>query len=365
MASRGHDGALWVKLYELELQLRLMRAARGEVVDEVEVEEEGDVAWWNVAAEGTRRGRQYDAYMRRRDARRTLGGVAAAAASSEEEKGQRIRWREARAAAGRPSPLAFNCTGAARDVQEVKRTPAVSIPTTPRKENGALPRARTVNTSASSASGGTAKASHKKRSSHGVVPSDFGESVTPRPFLRRGSGTGGATARLRAPPPRVHDLPLSDVIIGSPRRQPPPPSARRHSRSVSELPFHHTAAVLDSPRSAVELPPPQAARARKRWSSPETPRSMLSAAAAASGDSHKDFAKGLKKLLSFVRKSSSKSVHHHCPARHAGKPVSTGLSTAATASAPVTAYSLLDGPFDRGSLEGRQFPMTQAVGITG
>ncbi|KAG8050107.1 hypothetical protein GUJ93_ZPchr0009g488 [Zizania palustris] len=344
MASRGQDGALWVKLYELELQLRVMRAARGEALDEVEVEEEGNFAWWNVAAEGTRRGRQYDAYMRRRDARRMMGGVAAAAASSSEEKGQRIRWREARAAAGRPTLLAFNCTGATRDVQEVKRTSAVSIPTTPRKENGALPRARTVNTGASSASGGTAKASHKKRSSHGVVPSDFGESVTPRPFLRRGSGTG------------------------APGRQPPPPAARRHSRSVSELPFHHTAAVLDSPRSAMELPPSQAARARKRWGSPETPRSMLSSSAtAAGGDSHNDFTKGLKKLLSFMRKSSSssKSVHHHCPARHAGKPESTGLSTAATASSPVTAWSLIDGPFDRGSLEGRQFPMTQAVGITG
>ncbi|KAL5200979.1 hypothetical protein ABZP36_035333 [Zizania latifolia] len=332
MASRGHNGELWAKLYELELQLRLMRmrAARGEVEEEGDVIARAGGAWWNVAAEGTRRGRQYDAYMRRRDARRTLGGVAAAAS----EEGQLTRRREARAtAAGRPGPLALNCTGAARDTQEVKRTPAVFIPTTPRKENGGLPRARTVSSGASSASGGTAKSSHQRRSSLGVVPSDFGESVTPRPFLRRGSGTGGATTLLRAAPPRVHDLPLSDVAIGSPRQQPPPPAARRHSRSVSELPFHH-AVELESPRSAVELPPPQAARARKRWGSPETPRAMLSAAAA---DSHKDFAKGLKKLLSFVRKSSSsKSIDQHCPARPTGKSASTGWSTAATAMAPVT-----------------------------
>ncbi|KAG8056873.1 hypothetical protein GUJ93_ZPchr0002g25247 [Zizania palustris] len=335
MASRGHNGALWAKLYELERQLRLMRmrAARGEVEEEGDVTARAGGSWWNVAAEGTRRGRQYDAYMRRRDARRTLGGVAAAA----EEEGQLTRRREARAAvAGRPSPLALNCTDVARNAQEVKRSPAVFIPTTPRKENGGLPRTRTVNTGASSASGGTAKSSHQRRSSLGVVPSDFGESVTPRPFLRRGSGTGGATTLLRAPPPRVHDLPLSDVAIGSPRQQPPPLAARRHSRSVSELPFHH-AVELESPRSAVEVPPPQAARARKRWGSPETPRAMLSAAAAA--DSHKDFTKGLKKLLSFMKKSSSssKSIDQHCPASPpAGNSATTGWSTAATATAPVT-----------------------------
>ncbi|KAF0913954.1 hypothetical protein E2562_025368 [Oryza meyeriana var. granulata] len=362
MAGRGH-GALWVKLYELELQLRLMRAARGEEVVVVEEEEEegndddvvpvsraGGEWWWSVAAEGTCRGRQYDAYMRRRDARRHtmgVGGVAAAATERREEEGQTTRQRggaRAAAAAGRPSPLALNCG-------DVKRSPGVSVPTTPRKESGALPRARTVNTGAAATSGGTARSSHQRRSSLGAVPSDFGDSVTPRPFLKRGSGTGGATTtpRLHAPPTaRVHDFPPSDVAMASPRRPPPQrdqlaqvAARRRHSCFGSELPLHHhtAAAVLDSPRSTVELPSPQPLRARKKWGSPETPRAILSSSG--TGDSHKDFAKGLKKLLSFVRKSSSSSKsggdQQHSPARPAaGKPViSTGWPAAAAA--PVTA----------------------------
>jgi hypothetical protein len=119
---------------------------------------------------------------------------------------------------------------------------------------------------------------------------------------------------------------------------------RHHSRSVSELPLHHHhhhhTAALDSPRSAVELPSPQPLRARKQWGSPETtttpptPRAILSSAG---GDSHKDFAKGIKKLLSFVRKSSSKNGgdQQHSPARPAaGKPVmGTGWPAAAAAPA--------------------------------
>ncbi|XP_040383205.1 uncharacterized protein LOC121055283 [Oryza brachyantha] len=381
MAGRGRGhAALWVKLYELELQLRLMRAARGEAVvveedggdddDDVDVSRAGSEPWWSVAFAAaaaetdTCRGRQYDAYMRRRDARRHTmgGGVAAAAVTERREEGQTARprggagagARAAAAATGRLSPLAVSCA-AGRDMQEVKRSPAMSTPTTPRKETGGLPRTRTVN-------GGTAKpSSHQRRSSLGAVPSDFGESVTPRPFLRRGSGTGGATTttttpRLRAPPARVHDLQANDVAMASPRRPPPPrdqlaqAAARRrhHSRSVSELPLHHhtATAALDSPRSAVELPlPSPSPRPRKQWGSPETPREILTVASSGGGDSHRDFAKGLKKLLSFVRKSSSSSnsksggdQHHSSPARPPRKaPVISRGWHAAAAASPVTA----------------------------
>ncbi|KAF2916362.1 hypothetical protein DAI22_09g113600 [Oryza sativa Japonica Group] len=310
MAGRGH-AALWVKLYELELQLRLMRAARGEegaAAAADDDDEVGDVAS-RAGAEGACRGRQYDAYMRRRDARRhTTGGVAAAASERQTTRPRGGARAAGGGGGGRLSPLALNCAAA-----QVK--------------------------------------------SLGAVPSDFGDCVTPRPFLRRGSGTGGATTttsttpRLRAPPtPRVHDVPpISDAATASPRRPPPPrdqlaqAAARRrhHSRSVSELPLHHHhTAALDSPRSAVELPSPQPLRARKQWGSPETtttpptPRAILSSAG---GDSHKDFAKGIKKLLSFVRKSSSKNGgdQQHSPARPAaGKPVmGTGWPAAAAAPA--------------------------------
>ncbi|XP_052168709.1 uncharacterized protein LOC127785312 [Oryza glaberrima] len=355
MAGRGH-AALWVKLYELELQLRLMRAARGEegaAAAADDDDEVGDVAS-RAGAEGACRGRQYDAYMRRRDARRhTTGGVAAAASERQTTRPRGGARAAGGGGGGRLSPLALNCAAA-----QVKRSPpGVSTPTTPRKESSAvvLPRARTVNTGAAAA-----KPAHRRRSSLGAVPSDFGDCVTPRPFLRRGSGTGGATTttsttpRLRAPPtPRVHDVPpISDAATASPRRPPPPrdqlaqAAARRrhHSRSVSELPLHHHhhhhTAALDSPRSAVELPSPQPLRARKQWGSPETtttpptPRAILSSAG---GDSHKDFAKGIKKLLSFVRKSSSKNGgdQQHSPARPAaGKPVmGTGWPAAAAAPA--------------------------------
>ncbi|KAB8110696.1 hypothetical protein EE612_048092 [Oryza sativa] len=85
MAGRGH-AALWVKLYELELQLRLMRAARGEegaAAAADDDDEVGDVAS-RAGAEGACRGRQYDAYMRRRDARRHTTVARAAAASSDD-----------------------------------------------------------------------------------------------------------------------------------------------------------------------------------------------------------------------------------------------------------------------------------------
>uniref|UniRef100_A0A0E0ESL0 Uncharacterized protein n=1 Tax=Oryza meridionalis TaxID=40149 RepID=A0A0E0ESL0_9ORYZ len=359
MAGRGH-AALWVKLYELELQLRLMRAARGEEGVAAAADDDDDDVASRAGAEGACRGRQYDAYMRRRDARRHTTGGVAAAASERQTIRPRGGARPAAAAGGRLSPLALNCAAA-----QVKRSPpGVSTPTTPRKESSAvvLPRARTVNTGAAAA-----KPAHRRRSSLGAVPSDFGDCVTPRPFLRRGSGTGGATTtttpRLRAPPtPRAHDLPLiidaaTATATASPRRPPPPRDQlaqavarrRHHSRSVSELPLHHHhhhhhhTAALDSPRSAVELPSPQPLRARKQWGSPETtttttptPRAILSSDG---GDSHKDFAKGIKKLLSFVRKSSngSKSTvdQQHSPARPAaGKPVmSTGWPAAAAAPA--------------------------------
>uniref|UniRef100_A0A0D9XE39 Uncharacterized protein n=1 Tax=Leersia perrieri TaxID=77586 RepID=A0A0D9XE39_9ORYZ len=332
MASRGH-AALWVKLYELELQLRLMRAARGEdVLAMADYYGEGDDdAVSRVAGGGdvgTCRGRQYDAYMRRRDARRhthTLGGVAASSPTERREEGQTPR---PRGGGG-----------------EAKRSPAgTSVPaTTPRKESGALllPRARTVN--AVAVSGGAARHHHHRRSSL-----DFGDSVTPRPFLKRGSGTGGAattTPRLRTPTARAHEIPHSDtnaITMASPRQQPhlsPAPARRHHTRSMSELPLQlHTAAA------AIEMPSPSP-RARKQWGSPETtPRAMLysSSSSGGGGESHKDFAKGLKKLLSFVRKSGSKSgggeQQPHSPARRAaaGKPVMsrTGWHAAAAAAPP-------------------------------
>ena len=67
----------------------------------------------------------------------------------------------------------------------------------------------------------------------------------------------------------------------------------RHARSVSELPPE--AAALASPQ----------ARARMRWGSPERPAAMFSAASA--GDSHRVLSKGLRKLLSFVRKGGGRS----------------------------------------------------------
>ena len=197
----------------------------------------------------------------------------------------------------------------------------------------------------------TRPSSHHQWRNNLSVFAEFGECATPRPFLKRGTGTGGAAAPARLRTTRVHDLPTLDVAI-TPRPLPQQQEqeelghahahtqAPRHFRSVSELPFE--TAALASPQ----------VRARKRWGSPERPTSMFS-------DSHKDMSKGLKKLLSFVRKGGrSGGGDQPVPApspRGSGKPVSKEWS----------GCSHVDVPFDRASLDGHRFPMTRAVGISG
>ena len=161
--------------------------------------------------------------------------------------------------------------------------------------------------------------------------------------------------RLRTP--WVHNLPAFDVASSTSRARPLEPAhahAPRHARSVSELPFD--AAALASPQAQ--------AWARKRWGSPERPAAMFSAASA--GDSHRDLSKGLRKLLSFVRKGGGRSSgagdQQPFPApspRGGGKPVSKGWAGCSPVDVPlVDRASLLD-------LEGHRFPMTRAVGISG
>lgn len=343
MASHGgHDhDALWAKLWELELQLaayKLLHAARRGEEDDAGA----DGARVPAGAGACRRGRQYDAYMRRRDARRV--SVAAAAKSQQQPMpsgGTRT--------GGRPSPLTVKC--AARDTPQVRRTvpSGVSVAATPRKEHGKLPlpRSRTVSSGAPVAR----PQSHRRRNS---VGGDLGDCATPRPFLRRGSGTGGAIGNLRSP--RVHDLPSASP---SPRRPPQDQfatkvAAGRHLRSVSELPLHATAAAaMESPRWAETLRPSQS-RARKRWGSLESPPPVIFSAPAT--NPHMDLAKGLRKLLSFVRKGKSSERQRSDGGRESGdgKPVKGW-----------TACSVLDGPFERASLEGHRFPMTRAVGTSG
>ncbi|RLN34188.1 hypothetical protein C2845_PM03G35680 [Panicum miliaceum] len=362
MASHHHD-ALWAKLHELEVQLaayKLLRAARGG-------EDAGTPGCWDGAAGTTPggsacRGRQYDAYMRRRDARR----VAAASAELQQQAAKARQLRATRAAP--VSPRALRC--AARDAQEAgaatprlaaaqaRRTPpAVSIPSTPRRDAAALPRSKTV-TGGGGAAGSPARPSHHQRRNSLGALAEFGECATPRPFLKRGTGTGGAAAPARLRTPRVHDLPAIDVASSTPRPLPPPQEpahahAPRHARSVSELPLE--AAALASPQAQ--------ARARKRWGSPERPAAMFSGASA--GDSHRDLSKGLRKLLSFVRKGGGRSAgagageQQPFPApspRGGGKPVSKGWAGCSPVDVPLV---------DRASLEGHRFPMTRAVGISG
>uniref|UniRef100_A0ACD5Y1N9 Uncharacterized protein n=1 Tax=Avena sativa TaxID=4498 RepID=A0ACD5Y1N9_AVESA len=331
MASHDQD-ALWAKLWELELQLaayKLLHAARWE-------EDDTDGAREHAGTTGSCcRGRQYDAYMRRRDARR---------ASAAEVQQPRPSARTL----GRPAPLTVKC--AARDTPQVRRS--LPVATTPRKEP--LARSRTVSGGGAHAAARPQSQSHQRRNS---VGGDLGgDCATPRPFLRRGSGTGGATRYLQSP--RVHDLP-------SPR---PPQDhlvtkaapAGRHLRSVSEVPFHATAAAaatMESPRWA-ETPTLAQARARKRWGSLESPPPALFSAAAT--NPHMDLAKGLRKLLSFVRKSKS-SDHQH----GGGGGRESGGGKPVKGWAEVAACYGLDGPLDRARLEGHRFPMTRAVGTSG
>ncbi|KAG2635236.1 hypothetical protein PVAP13_2NG338900 [Panicum virgatum] len=350
MASHHHD-ALWAKLHELEVQLaayKLLRAARG-----------GGAA--GTAPGGAAcRGRQYDAYMRRRDARRV---------SAEQQQAAKARATRAAGRATPVSPRAVRC--AARDAMEAgaatprlataqaKRTPpALSIPSTPRRDAAALPRSRTV--TGGGAAGSPARPSHHQRRNSLGALAEFGECATPRPFLKRGTGTGGAAAPARLRTPRVQDLPAIDVTSSTPRPLPPQQEpahahahAPRHARSVSELPFD--AAALASPQAQ--------AWARKRWGSPERPAAMFSAASA--GDSHRDLSKGLRKLLSFVRKGGGRSSgagdQQPFPApspRGGGKPVSKGWAGCSPVDVPLVDRASLD-------LEGHRFPMTRAVGISG
>jgi len=309
MASHHHD-ALWAKLHELEVQLaayKLLRAARGgEDAAAPGCGGDGAAAGTTTPRGGACRGRQYDAYMRRRDARRV---------SAEQQQAAKARATRAAGRATPVSPRAVRC--AARDAMEAgaatprlataqaKRTPpALSIPSTPRRDAAALPRSRTVTGGGGGAAGSPARPSphHQRRNSLGAL-AEFGECATPRPFLKRGTGTGGAAAPARLRTPRVHDLPAIDVGASTPRPLQEPAHAHayapRHARSVSELPFD--AAALASPQAQ--------AWARKRWGSPERPAAMFSVASA--GDSHRDLSKGLRKLLSFVRQGGGRSGRRH------------------------------------------------------
>jgi len=73
MASRRRHDALWAKLHELEVQLaayKLLRAARGWGGEDAGAPGCGVGAAGTAPGGAACRGRQYDAYMRRRDARR-------------------------------------------------------------------------------------------------------------------------------------------------------------------------------------------------------------------------------------------------------------------------------------------------------
>lgn len=350
MATHHHD-ALWAKLHELELQLaayKLLRAARGDdagfaFADGAGAGTPGGSAW-------TCRGRRYDAYMRRRDARRVA--VSAEQRQHQPANGKVHQPRGVLRCAGRD-------THTQQDAAVSKRTPvAVSTPSTPRSDGATLPRSRTVGGGAEGSPARPSHSHHQRRNSLGVVPAEFGECATPRPFLKRGTGTGGAgaaaPARLRTA--RVHDLlPAIDVAMTTP--SPPLPqelddshahAPRHHVRSVSELPFDAAALASPSPQ----------ARPRKRWGSPERPTATLSVSATA--DSHRELSKGLKKLLSFVRKGgrSGGGGVQPLPApspRGSGKPVSKGWS----------GCSQVGVPFDRARLDGHRFPMPRPVGISG
>ncbi|KAJ1289819.1 hypothetical protein BS78_02G194000 [Paspalum vaginatum] len=313
MASQSHHDALWAKLHQLELQLaayKLLRAARGE-----------DAGASGCA--GRRRdagGRQHlpRQAVRRLHARRDARRLAASA-----EQHQPLRRKAQKPRATPMSPRAARC--GARDAHEAgaatprpvgaqaKRTPSIlPVPSTPRRE---LPRSRTASGAAAACGSPARPPSHQRRSSLGAA-AELGECATPRPFLKRGTGTGGAAAPARA---RVHDLPAIDV-------------ARRHPEAGAR--------------------PGAAPRAR--------PAAMYSAA-----NSHgRDLSKGLRKLLSFVRKggrSGGGGDQAAVPApspRGGGKPV--------TVSKGWSGCSPVDVPLDRGaSLEGHRFPMTRAVGISG
>jgi hypothetical protein len=359
MMATHHD-ALWAKLHELELQLaayKLLRAARGD-------DHAGAVGFASADGADTPggsacRGRQYDAYMRQRDARRV-----AALAQQQQPQPQPANNKAQRPRGVRATPMsprALRC--AARSTQEAgatprlvvtpaKRTPAASVPSTPRRDGTVLPRSRAVTGGGTTVS--PARSSHHQRRSSLGVLAEFGECATPRPFLKRGTGTGGAAAPVRLRTTRVYDLPSIDVAV-TPRPLPHVHAhthahAPRHVRSLSELPFD--TAALASPQS----------RARRRWGSPERPAAMFSAAAAAAADSHRDLSKGLKKLLSYVRKGgrSGGGGDQPFPApspRGSGKPV--------TVSKGWSGCSRVDVPFDRASLDVHRFPMTRAVGISG
>ncbi|KAF8695394.1 hypothetical protein HU200_037627 [Digitaria exilis] len=364
MASHHHD-ALWEKLHELEAQLAAYKFVRAASEEDAAVALLlGCVDAPETPSGAACRGRQYEAYMRRRDARR----VAAAASPEQHQHQQQQAATKAQQprVSRRPMPLsprALRC--APRVDTTTQETPRLAVALAKRTPPPALllPRSRTVNAGAGGGAMGSPARSHsyhhQRRSSLGALAEFAGECATPtpRPFLKRGTGTGGAAAPVRLGTTRVHDLTAIDVASTTPRPAPllqqQEAAPRGHARSVSELPAFDVAA-LASPK----------ARARKRWGSPERPAAMFSSATGAGvGDSYgRDLSKGLKKLLSFVRKGGRGGGGEQqqpfpvaASPRGSGKPVmSKGWS----------GCSLVDVPFDRASLEAHRFPMTRAVGIS-
>lgn len=116
MAGRGH-AALWVKLYELELQLRLMRAARGEEGARLR----RTTTTRSVRARA-RRARAAAGSTMPTCAAATPGATRRVASPRRRRSGRRPGRGRARAAGGggggRLSPLALNCAAA-----QVKRSP--------------------------------------------------------------------------------------------------------------------------------------------------------------------------------------------------------------------------------------------------
>ncbi|PWZ11791.1 ATP-dependent Clp protease proteolytic subunit 6, chloroplastic [Zea mays] len=238
MATHHHD-ALWAKLHELELQLaayKLLCAAREDDAGFAFADgagTPGGSAW-------TCRGRRYDAYMRRRDARHVAVSAEQRQHQPANDKVQQPRGVHAHARRGRES--------------------------------------------------------HATVSHHRPSEEDARRRVDPEhPEKRRRDAAEEQDGGRRR-----EGEPGEAVALAPPEAEQP----RRRDRRVRR------------------------ARPRKRWGSPERPTATLSVSAAA--DSHRELSKGLRKLLSFVRKGGrSGGGDQPLPAlssRGSGKPVSKGWS---------------------------------------